>query len=164
MFVDDTTLIKSTKRNDPLLSQEIHCVRDCFSSNKLTVNAEKCEAMCFGYGKPDTIKIGVSELNHKASCRYLGFHLHKKLLLREHIEYVVKKLNKFCCLINRKRHFYPRKGLLMFYNSFAKSNICYGLLVCGSAPKANLQKIECAQMRILRAIFFKRRLIQWSMY
>ena len=77
MFPDDTTLIESGKRVDPLLSQEINCVRDWFSTNKLTVNPEKCEAMCFGYGNPDKIKIGVSELNYKASCRYLGIHLDK---------------------------------------------------------------------------------------
>ena len=51
---------------------------------------------------------------------------------------------------------YPRKCLLMFYNSFAKSIICYGLIVYGSASKTNLKKIENAQRRILRAIFFKK--------
>ena len=30
MFADDTTLVKSGKRVDPLLSQEINCVRDWF--------------------------------------------------------------------------------------------------------------------------------------
>ena len=134
-------MIKSGKRIDPLLSQEIKYVRDWFSSNKLTVNPEKCEAMCFGYGKPDKIKMLVSELKYKASCRYLGIHVDKKLLFREHLDYVVKKLNKFCGLIYRVRHIYPRKCLLMFYNSFAKSVICYGLLVYGSAAKTNLQKI-----------------------
>ena len=89
MFADDTTLIESGKRGDPQLSQEINCVQYRFSSNKLTI-CEKGEAMGFGYGKPDTIKIGVSELNYKASCRYLGIHLDKKRLFREHIEYVVK--------------------------------------------------------------------------
>ena len=52
---------------------------------------------------------------------------------------------------------YPRKCLLMFYNSFAKSIICYELIVCGSAAKTNLKKIENAQRRILRAIFFKKK-------
>ena len=51
---------------------------------------------------------------------------------------------------------YPRK-CLMFYNSFAKSMICYGLIVYGSAAKTNLKKIENAQRRILRAIFFKKK-------
>ena len=45
----------------------------------------------------------------------------------------------------------------VFYNSFAKSVICYGLLVYGSAAKTNLQKIECAQRRILRPFFFKKK-------
>ena len=67
MFADDTTFIKSGKGVDPLLSQETNCVRDWFSSNKLTVNHGKCEAMCFRYVKPDTNKIGVSKLNHEAS-------------------------------------------------------------------------------------------------
>ena len=64
MFADNTTLKKSRKGVDPLLSQENICVRDWFPSKKLTVNPEKCEAMCFGYGQPDTIRIGVSELNY----------------------------------------------------------------------------------------------------
>ena len=75
-MIDDDT-IKSGKRVDPLLRQEINFVRDWFSSNKLTVNPWKCEALCFGYGKPDTIKIGVPELNYKASYRYLRIQLDK---------------------------------------------------------------------------------------
>ena len=52
---------------------------------------------------------------------------------------------------------FTQKCLLMFYNSFAKSRICYGLLIYGSAAKANLSKIEKTQRRILRAIFFKKK-------
>ena len=43
----------------------------------------------------------------------------------------------------------------MFYNSFAKSRICYGLLIYVSAAKTILSKIEKAQRRTLRAIFFQ---------
>ena len=45
----------------------------------------------------------------------------------------------------------------MFNNSFAKTVICYCLLIYGTAAKSNLRKIEMAQRRILRAIFFKRK-------
>ena len=41
---------------------------------------------------------------------------------------------------------------------WTKSVICYGLLVYGIAAKTNLQKIERAQRRILRAIFFKKKI------
>ena len=92
-FAGDTTMIKPEERVDPL--------REWISSIKLRVNPENCKAMCFGYGKPDTIKLGFSELNYKTYCWYLGIHLDKKLLFREHIDYVVKKLNEFCGLIDR---------------------------------------------------------------
>ena len=77
--------------------------------------------------------------------------------IHHHIDYVVKKLNKFCGLIYRIRQFYDIKCLLMFYNSFAKTVNCYGLLIYGTAAKSNLRKIEMAQRRILRAFFFKRK-------
>ena len=41
----------------------------------------------------------------------------------------------------------------MFYNSFAKSTISYGIMTYGSAAKENLYKIEKAQRRILQAFF-----------
>ena len=64
----------------------------------------------------------------------------------------MKKLNKFCGLKYRVRLMYTEKCLLMFY-TFAKSRICYGLLIYGSAAETNLSKIVKAQRRILRAIF-----------
>ena len=104
------------------------------------------------------ITLNKQELNYKASCRASGNSPDKKLLFREHIDYVVKRLNKFCGLIYRVRHFYPRYCLLMFYNSFAISIICYALMVYDSAAKTNLQKTECAQMRTLIPIFFKNKI------
>ena len=93
----------------------------------------------------------------KKSCKYLGVHLDGSLRFNHHIDYVVKKLNKFCGLIYRIRYLYDKKCLMMFYNSFAKSVICYGLLIYGTGAKNNLKKIEMAQRRILRAIFFKKK-------
>ena len=52
---------------------------------------------------------------------------------------------------------YPIKCLLSFYNAYARSVNCYGLLVYGSAVRTNLEKIEMAQRRIIRTIFFKRK-------
>ena len=68
-----------------------------------------------------------------------------------------KKKNKFCGLIYRIRRLFDKKYLLMFYNSFPKTVICYGLLIYGTAAKIHLKKIEMAQRRILRPIFFKQK-------
>ena len=58
MFADDTTLIKSGKRVDPLLSQEINCVLDWFSSNNLTVNPETVKQCVLVIGNGTQLKSG----------------------------------------------------------------------------------------------------------
>ena len=52
---------------------------------------------------------------------------------------------------------FPRNCLLMFYNSYAKSLIKYGIIAYGATAKTNLSKIGMAQRRIMRAIFFKKK-------
>ena len=46
---------------------------------------------------------------------------------------------------------------MSFYNAYARSVICYGLLIYGSAARTNLEKVEMAQRRIIRAILFKKK-------
>ena len=130
---------------------------DWFTANKLTVNTDKCEAMSFGCGLPAKVTLLNKTLCYKSSCKYSGLHLDGCLRIREHINYVVQKLNKFCGLIYRVRDLYPEKCLLMFYNSFARSIISYGILVYGTAAKTSLKKIEKTQRRNIRAIFYKKR-------
>ena len=110
----------------------------------------------------NNLRILSKELEYKNSCKYLGVHIDKNLRFREHIDHVVKKLNKFCGLIYRVRHLYPSKCLLMFYNSFAKSIITYELLLYGTAYKTNMTKIEAVQRRIIRAIFSRKNSIPWK--
>ena len=157
LFADDTTVLNACDKTSPPITQDLKNMTNWFVSNKLTVNEDKCEAISFGCGKPDKNTILRNELPYQNAWKYLGLHLDGSLKFREHIDYVTKKLNKFCGLIYRVRHMYPRKCLLMFYNSFVKSIICYGLIVYGSATKTNLKKIENAQRRILRAIFYKKK-------
>ena len=53
---------------------------------------------------------------------------------------------------------FPRNCLLMFYNSYAKSLVDYGIIAYGATAKTNLIKIEMAQRRIMRAIFFEKKM------
>ena len=156
MFADDTTICSSKRKGVCSIQSDIDNVSQWFCQNRLSINRDKCEAVAFGRGHPNEILILDKKLPYSNACKYLGVYVDKTLRFREHIDYVEKKLNKFCGLIYRVRHMFNKKCLLMFYNSFAKSKICYGLLIYGSAAKTNLLKIEKAQRRILRAIFFKK--------
>ena len=46
----------------------------------------------------------------------------------------------------------------MFYNSFAKSIITYGLLIYGRSAKRNSEQIDSVQKRLLRARFFRKKI------
>ena len=157
MFADDTTVIKAGRRTDSLIREDVKVMTHWFDANKLTINVDKCEAIHFGRGIPDEVQIKDNHLHYKPCCKYLGVYIDPTLTFRDHIDYVVKKLNKFCGLIYHVRHLYPKKCLLMFYNAYAKSIITYGLLIYGAAAKPNLSRIESVQRRILRAIFFRKR-------
>ena len=85
MFADDTTKIQSGKGTQCMLSSEMKPVCHWFSSSILTNNPAKCEALCFGHGKREKIKKLFAELDYKAFYKYLGVHVHKKLIFQEHI-------------------------------------------------------------------------------
>ena len=116
-----------------------------FCQNRLSINRDKCKAVAFGRGHPSEILSLDKKIPYSNACKNLCVYVDKTLRFREHIDYVEKKLNKLCGLIYRVRHMFTQKCILMFYNSFAKSRICYGLLIYGSAAKLNLSKIEKAQ-------------------
>ena len=99
MFADDTSLLKSGKKGELLLQPDVKRLSSWFISNKLTINVVKCEILSFGIGVPQEPLIVEKRLTYKKSCKYLGLHLDGSLRFREHINYVVQKLNKFCVLI-----------------------------------------------------------------
>ena len=157
MFADDTTVVNASNDNNSPLQMDVERVSNWFNTNKLTINYVKCEAINFGKPTNEKVKLKDNALDYNTSCKYLGIYSDKNLTFRDHVDFVVKKLNKFCGLMYRVRHFYPRRCLLMFYDSFAKSVIIYGLLVYGNTSKQNLEKIDRVQRKIIRAIFFRKK-------
>ena len=157
MFADDTTVVNASKDNNSPIQMDFNRVSNWFNNNKLTINYDKCEAINFGKPTKEKIKLKENALDYKTSCKYLGIYIDMNLTFRDHVDFVVKKLNKFCGLMYRVRTFYPRRCLLMYYNSFAKSVITYGLLVYRNTSKQNLEKIDRVQRKIIRAIFFKKK-------
>ena len=99
LFADETTIFSAKKNVSFTRQLEIDLISDWMTSNKLTINIDQCEVMCFGSGNPPPLKIKDTPIQCKISCKYLGLHIDKWLRFNQHIEYLVKKLNKFCGLI-----------------------------------------------------------------
>ena len=70
IFADDTTNINAGNRTDAAIKNDIVTVSKLFESKKLTINTDKCEAMFFGCGKPNNLRILSKELEYKSSCKY----------------------------------------------------------------------------------------------
>ena len=156
LFADETSVIKAGNGKDISIEEDINSLTNWFTKNKLSVNLDKYEVVPFGSGKPLEITLMSKKIPFNKSCRFLGVHIDSRLRFHEHNNHV-KNLDKFCGLIYRIRHYYNKKCLLMFYNNFAKSVNCYGLLIYGTSAKSNLRKIEMAQRRSLRGIFFRKK-------
>ena len=56
MFADDTTAFNAKKNVSFTMQPAIDIISDWMTSNKLTINNDKCEVMCFGYGNPPPLK------------------------------------------------------------------------------------------------------------
>ena len=95
-FADDTSLIKIGKRDATDMNSGLERVSHWFCQSKLTLNIRKCEGMNLAVGEIKDIKIFNSKLHNTKCFKYWGVYIDKRLTFREHIEYIIKKLNRFC--------------------------------------------------------------------
>ena len=144
------------KYSDNEITDDIQRITSWFRPNKLTVSTEKCESIGFRNASPVNESAFGQKVELKNSCEYLGLLFDSKLDFKNHIKMITKKLNRLGGLIYRIRELYPRKCLSLFYNSYGKSIISYGLLAYGATTKASLEPIEKAQWRIFGSMFFKK--------
>ena len=113
--------------------------------------------MSFGkreYLNKDFLVKNVQNVN---KITYLGIITDHKLNYKSHVEKIAKQMSKFCGVLYKARYYFTKNQLLLFYESYAKSVITYGLIVYGCTTKTNLIEIFNLQKRIFRAIFFKRK-------
>ena len=98
IFADGTFLVIAGKRKECQVQEDIDKMVVGFTSNRLTLNASKCEVLNFGLWGQQCVALMNQNLPQKASCEYLGLHIHGELTF-DHIDYVVKKLNRFSGLV-----------------------------------------------------------------
>ena len=94
MFADATTIFNAKKNVSFTMQPEMDLISDWMTSNKLTINIDKCEVMCFGSGNPPPLKIKDTPVQCKISCNYLGLDVDKWLRSNKHIENLVKKIEQ----------------------------------------------------------------------
>ena len=76
---------------------------------------------------------------------------------KDHINYVKKKLLKFCSVFYRLRFIFTRTQLLKIFKIDVKPIVQYGILIYGSTNENFLKPINLLIKRILKKIFWKRK-------
>ena len=155
LFADDKSIMKTGKGNCNMQSG-LDKICDWFNYNKLSINTTKCETMSFGSNYQNTLTVHNEVISRNTFCKYLGVYIEWKLTFTDHINYVVKKLNKFCGLIYRGRDIYPIKCLMSFYNAYARSVICYVLLFMGAQREQTLKKLKWHKGELLEPCYSKK--------
>ena len=158
LFADDTTVYNMGMNSEKEITEDVRKMRNWFDVNKLTLNVEKCESISFGRAQPVSEETFGEKISCKSSCKYLGVIIDNKLNFKDHVEYVSKKLNKFCGLVYRIRHLYPLHCLLLFYKSYAKPLITYGLLNYGIQPKRIFNLLKMHKGELFEQCFSKKNL------
>ena len=116
LFADDTKMFMFGSNLQLLESEANICLRNLemwFSANKLTLNIDKTCYMVFGCQSDVTLNLFINgqRINKVSSCKYLGVIIDDALKWNEHIDYIYKKIIRFCSIIYKLRMIVPRKVL-----------------------------------------------------
>ena len=150
MFVDDTDLFYTHSNSQKLFStmnEELASINQWFTSNKLSLNAEKTKYYFFHKpSKKDDIPLMLPKLtisNHvierQEFIKFLGVLLDENLNWKEHIKYTENKIAKNLGLLYKARPFLERNALLALYYSYIQTYINYANIAWDSTCGANLK-------------------------
>ena len=157
LFADDTTILFSDKdisSKIDLINTELKEVTNWFKTNKLSVNASKTNFMIMGTthqtSKPkNNIKVILDnvELSRVNKTKFLGVLIDENLTWKDHIDAISKTMSRNIGIINKLKHFVPKRILLSLYYTLVMPYLNYGILAWGNSCKTYLNKLLKLQKR-----------------
>lgn len=165
IFADDTAILCSGILASDIirnLQSAMSVLLKYFQTWKIMINSEKSQAIYFTRKRKqcfipqNNIIIDNRELQWEQKVKYLGIILDTKLKFKDHIPYVINKVNLLIKMlypfINRKSHLSLDNKMLIFKSIF-QSAIYYGAPIWGSSAPCHLQKLQVVQNKLLKLIF-----------
>jgi len=162
LFADDTTLSYSHKNilsKIDRINKELEKVANWFKANKLSVNASKTNFMIMGTQQKtakciDQINIILdgTQLTRVNQTKFLGVIIDENLTWKDHIDGISKTISRNVGVLNKLKHFIPKRILFSLYCTLILPYISYGILLWGATYKIFLDKIFKLQKRAMRII------------
>ena len=153
LFADDTTIFERLPgSNVHAITQSVTFVDTWMKANKMKCNVDKSKAVIFTTSS-SSLDLGQLDTVIKPHLKYLGIEIDEHLSFKDHIHKVKTKI--FFCnyFVLRSRALLTRTRLLIYYRTYVKPNVQYGVLVYGCTAYSNLHEIFNVQKRIIRSLF-----------
>ena len=145
-YVDDTKVLLIAKMNKYLLSIQNWCF-----DNQLLLNPDKTKLVIFG-SRQMTAKVSDfrlfllgKELEPVKALRDLSVTLDSNLTYNEHIVSTVSSCMSRLKQINRAKHIFDKRALIIIINALVFSKLFYCSSVWGNTTQANLDKLQAVQ-------------------
>lgn len=86
------------------------------------------------------------------AVRHLGVYLDENLSFKRHAEIILAKLSRAVYMINRVKHFLPKKALKAIYYSLFHCHITYCPTILNCIPNPLLEKMVRLQKKAIRLV------------
>jgi hypothetical protein len=161
LYADDTNLFYQSKNlllDIPKINQDLNALDDWCKYNKLTINLEKTNFIIIKnrqnpFSFPNSLlKISNTTIEETSCIKFLGITIDNNLSFKNHISNLISKLRPYVGLFYRCSKLLPKAILLLLYNSYINSQLCYCIEAYGTASDSSLKTIYILQKRIIRII------------
>lgn len=163
LFADDTTILyshPSIQDQIPLINQELKEISNWFKANKLSINTSKTNYMILGTSHMvsnvnlQNIEIILDEtsLNRVKHTKFLGLIIDECLSWKNQIDCVAKTIARNIGVMNKLKHFIPKRILHTLYCTLVMPYLNYGILIWGDSCKLYLDKLTKLQKWAIRTV------------
>lgn len=165
MFADDIKLYSEiTELNDTIcLQNDLSRLHTWSKTWKLKLNPDKCKSFSITLRRHPIVNcytIGNTRLQSVETIRDLGVILDTRLTFCHHVDAAVSKANRFTGIImrsmqtTRKKVSFSWKPILTAYYGNVRAILEYCCVIWGGAAAVHFDKIERAQYRFLRWLYY----------
>ena len=134
-----------------------------FRSNALSVNYDKTCFILFHPSKDDLVLISGDTINYTihmdgilinrvGSVKFLGMYIDEHLNFKEHVDFLISKLNSIKGMIYSRRAYLPDSCRIKLYFSLVFSRLQYGIEVYCLTNKNIIESLHVACNRVLRSL------------
>lgn len=156
LFADDTSVLithKSPEMLQILIKDLMWLLNQWFQSNKLTLNLDKTNIIHFQTSNLQinfNINCNGNIIKQVSNIKFLGLCIDEKLTWKDHVNYVIPKLNSACFALRCLHKTVDKKTIKLIYYSYFHSIMIYGIMHWGNSTSAN--RMFLLQKRAVRII------------